>query len=99
MQVKHGEGNTNSPELKSLPLAYHHGHFLAATLDFTSFFTTVFLGAAFAFLQLGCFGLDSTVMLSLMMHIGLFILIELEYQFDYVRLPIFNFQFSFLFDF
>jgi len=38
--VKRGEGNTNSPELsllKNLPLAYHHGHFLAATLDFTSF--------------------------------------------------------------
>jgi len=39
--VKHGEGNTNSPELsllKFLLLAYHHSHFLAATLDFTSFF-------------------------------------------------------------
>ena len=30
----------NSPELsliKFLPLTYHHSHFLAATLDFTSF--------------------------------------------------------------
>jgi len=42
-----GEGNTNSPELsllKILPLAYHHSHFLAAILDFTSFFTMAFLG-------------------------------------------------------
>ena len=39
----------NSPGLsliKFLPLTYHHSHFLAATLDFTSFFTTAFLGAA-----------------------------------------------------
>jgi len=36
-----------------LPLAYHHSHFLAATLDFTSFFTL--------FLQLGCFGLDKFI--------------------------------------
>ena len=39
----------NSPELsllKFLPLTYHHSHFLAATLDFTSFFTMAFLGAA-----------------------------------------------------
>jgi len=46
--VKRGEGNTNSPELsllRFLPLACHHSHFLAATLDFTSFFTTAFLGA------------------------------------------------------
>ena len=31
-----------SPELsllKFLPLTYHHSHFLATTLDFTSFFT------------------------------------------------------------
>ena len=38
----------NSPELsllKFLPLTYHHSHFLAATLDFTSFFTMAFLGA------------------------------------------------------
>ena len=50
---------TNSPELsllKFLPLTYHHSHFLAATLDFTSFFTIAFLKAA----QLGCFGLDFT---------------------------------------
>jgi len=50
--VKRGEGNTNSPELSSLkflPLAYHHSHFLAATLDFTSFFTTAFLGATHFF--------------------------------------------------
>ena len=39
----------NSPELsllKFLQLTYHHSHFLAATLDFTSFFTMAFLGAA-----------------------------------------------------
>jgi len=42
----------NSPELsllKFLPIAYHHSHFLAATLDFTSFFTLAFLGAAHFF--------------------------------------------------
>ena len=35
----------NSPELlllKFLPLTCHHSHFLAATLDFTSFFTIAF---------------------------------------------------------
>ena len=39
----------NSPELsllKFLPLTYHHSHFLAATLDFTSFFTIAFLRVA-----------------------------------------------------
>ena len=53
----------NSPELslvKFLPLIYHHSHFLAATLDFTSFFTIAFLRAAILFLQLCCFGLDFT---------------------------------------
>jgi len=35
--------------LKFLPLAYNHSHFLAATSDFTSFFTTAFLGAALFF--------------------------------------------------
>ena len=53
----------NSPELPSLnflPLTYHHSHFLAATLDFTSFFTIAFLGATLFFLQLGCFGFDIT---------------------------------------
>ena len=43
----------NSPELsllKFLPLTYHHSHFLAATLDFTSFFTMAFLGAAHFFI-------------------------------------------------
>ena len=45
----------NSPELlllKFLPLTYHHSHFLAATLDFTSFFTITFLGAALFFYSL-----------------------------------------------
>jgi len=52
-----GKGNTNSPELsllKFLPLAYHHSLFLAATLDFTSFFTTAFLRATH-FLIVGLF--------------------------------------------
>jgi len=47
-----GEGYTNSAELlllKFLPLAYYHSHFLATTLDFGSFFTTAFLGAAHFF--------------------------------------------------
>ena len=45
----------NSPELlllKFLPLTYHHSHFLAATLDFTSFFTIAFLRAALFFYSL-----------------------------------------------
>ena len=46
--------------IKFLPLTYHHSHFEATTLDFTSFFTLAFLGAAPFFLQLGCFGLDNT---------------------------------------
>ena len=39
----------HSPELlllNVLQLSYHHSHFLAATLYFTSFFTMTFLGAA-----------------------------------------------------
>ena len=45
----------NSPELsllKFLPLTYHHSHFLAATLDFTSFFTIAFLRTALFFYSL-----------------------------------------------
>ena len=45
----------NLPELsllKFLPLTYHHSHFLAATLDFTSFFTIAFLRAAHFFYSL-----------------------------------------------
>ena len=45
----------NSPELsllKFLPLAYHHSHFLAATLDFTAFCTIAFLRAALFFYSL-----------------------------------------------
>ena len=38
--------------LKFLPLTYHHSHFLAATLDFTSFFTIAFLRAALFFYSL-----------------------------------------------
>ena len=45
----------NPPELlilKFLPLTYHHSHFLAATLDFTSLFTIAFLRAALFFYSL-----------------------------------------------
>ena len=52
----------HSPELlllKFLPLTYHHNHFLATALDFTSFFTIAFLRAALFVLQLDCFGLDN----------------------------------------
>ena len=45
----------NLPELsllKFLPLTYHHSHFLAATLDFTSFFTIAFLRGAHFFYSL-----------------------------------------------
>ena len=45
----------NSPKLpllKFLPLTYHHSHFLAATLDFTSFFIIAFLRAALFFYSL-----------------------------------------------
>ena len=45
----------NSPELsliKFLPLTYHHSHFLAITLDFTSFFTIAFLRTALFFYSL-----------------------------------------------
>ena len=50
-----GQLAQNSPELsllKFLPLTYHHSHFLAATLDFTSFFTIAFLRAAHFFYSL-----------------------------------------------
>ena len=49
------EAAQNSPELsllKFLPLTYHHSHFLAATLDFTSFFTIAFLRATYSFYSL-----------------------------------------------
>ena len=47
-----GQLAQNSPELsllKFLPLTYRHSHFLAATLDFTSFFTIAFSRAALLF--------------------------------------------------
>ena len=55
IQVNFVKRNKNSPELsllKFLPLTYHHSHFLAATLDFTSFFTIAFLRAAHFFYSL-----------------------------------------------
>jgi len=42
----------------SLLLTYHHSHFSAATLDFMSFFTMAFLGAAHFFYSWAVFGLD-----------------------------------------
>ena len=48
----------NSPELlllKFLPLTYYHSHFLAATLDFTSFFHHSLFEGRTLFLKLGCF--------------------------------------------
>ena len=50
-----GQLAQNSPELsllKFLPLTYYHSHFLAATLDFTSFFTIAFLRVAHLFYSL-----------------------------------------------
>ena len=61
IQVNFCAASQNLPELsllKFLPLTYHYSHFLAATMDFTSFFTIAFLRATHFFLQLGCFGLD-----------------------------------------
>ena len=61
IQVNFCAASQNLPKLsllKFLPLTYHHSHFLAATLVFTSFFTIAFLRAAHFFLQFGCFGLD-----------------------------------------
>ena len=52
IQVNFCAASQNLPELlllKFLPLTYHHSHFLAATLDFTSFFTIAFLRAAHFF--------------------------------------------------
>jgi len=46
--------------IKFLLLTYHHSHFLATTLDFTSFFTMAFLRAAHCFYSLAVFGLDFT---------------------------------------
>ena len=51
----------NTPELwllKFLPLTYHHSHFLATILDFTSYFSPWLFWGLHSFLQLGCFGLD-----------------------------------------
>ena len=55
IQVNFVKQHKNSPELsllKFLPLTYHHSHFLATTLDFTSFFTIAFLRAAHFFYSL-----------------------------------------------
>ena len=43
--MKRGGGNTNLLELlllEILPLSYHHSHFWPSTLDFTTFFHSVF---------------------------------------------------------
>ena len=55
IQVNFCAASQNLPELsllKFLPLTYHHSHFLAATLDFTSFFTIAFLRATHFFYSL-----------------------------------------------
>ena len=55
IQVNFSAASQNLPKLsllKFLPLTYHHSHFLAATLDFTSFFTIAFLRAAHFFYSL-----------------------------------------------
>jgi len=56
--VKCGEGKTNLPEmslLKFLLSTYHHSHFLAATLNFTSFFHNGLLGGHALFFTAGLF--------------------------------------------
>ena len=55
IQVNFVPAAQNSLELlllKFLPLTYHHSHFLAATFDFTFFFTIAFLRAAHFFYSL-----------------------------------------------
>jgi len=55
------------PELSLLnffSIGQPSSHFLAGTLDFTSFFTMAFLGATHIFLQLGCFGLDIIIVVT-----------------------------------
>ena len=55
IQVNFCATSQNLPELsllKFLPLTYHHSYFLAATLDFISFFTIAFLRAAHFFYSL-----------------------------------------------
>jgi len=52
--VKYEEGTKNSPQLSllkifAISLPYASQPFLAAALDFTSFFRTAFLGAAHFF--------------------------------------------------
>jgi len=67
--VKRGVGNL--PELsllKFLLLTYHHNHFLAATLDFTFFFTMAFLGAAHFLYCWAVFGLDIHLFPALWCH-------------------------------
>jgi len=44
-----------------LPLAYHHSHFLAATLDFTSFFTMTLMGPH-TFFTAGLFWIRFTIL-------------------------------------
>ena len=64
IQVNFCAASQNLPELlllKFLPLTYHHSHFLAATLDFTSFFHHSLSEGRTLFLQLGCFGLDKYI--------------------------------------
>jgi len=48
-----------------LLLTYHHSHFLAVTLDFTSFLTMAFLGATHFFYSWVVFGLHSLLFVNL----------------------------------
>jgi len=41
-------------------LTYHHSHLLAASLNFTPFFTMAFLGAAHFYYSFAVYGLDFT---------------------------------------
>ena len=66
--------STKFPEfsfLKFVLLIYHHSHFLAATLDFMSFFTMAFLGATHFFYSSAVFGLDFTFFVTLHCKTGI----------------------------
>jgi len=64
----------NSPELsllKFLLLTYHHSHFLAATLDFTSFSQWPSWGPHTLFYSWAIFGLDTTFCMLQSWHIAI----------------------------
>ena len=51
-----------------MQLAYHHSHFLAITLDFTSFFTMAFFWGSILFYSWAVFGLDFTSFCNCMLN-------------------------------